>query len=160
MSRKQLTPANIIIFGAVSTILVLVVVVIVIATRTITSTVTDEFRRQEQQIVETLARQTEFLFETLDNDLQDVASRPTVQAVYTHRAEALASLARMGERLGGAPARCDPPVPARDPLHGSRRPVEALRQQPPIGCLRAADPIGVMSAKPPWLVGAVWQTRP
>ncbi|MFC1959515.1 SpoIIE family protein phosphatase [Chloroflexota bacterium] len=101
MSRKQFLSPNLIVIGAVITLAVLIGGVILVASEVITSTVSNQFRRQEQQIVETLARQTEFLFETLGNDLLDVASRSGVQAIYTHQAEALASLARMGERHAG-----------------------------------------------------------
>lgn len=98
MSRKEFTPSNLVIIGAVGVLIVLVTIVIIIATQTITATVTNQFRRQEQQIVVSLARQTEFLFDTLSNGLLDTASRPGVQAVYTHREQALQSLARLGER--------------------------------------------------------------
>ncbi len=102
MSRRHLRLTNWVLLIAMLLLAALIGLAVWLATRTITDTVTAQFQRQERQLVETLARQTEFLFDSLGSDLENLASRPEVQSSDgSQEPQALALLARMGESHGG-----------------------------------------------------------
>lgn len=103
MSRQRFSYGNVIVVVSALLLIVLIGLVTVVASSLITTTVSEQFRSQETQLVGTLARQIEFLFDTLGGDLLNLAAQPTVQSItYVQREQGLAALAALAERRAGS----------------------------------------------------------